>query len=171
MDSLISQVEAVLQATPERWRALCQSLPADLLQRRPQPSEWSAADCLQHLVQAESGYSGRIHGFLAGETHLKRIDPDAAVDMASVSDVGQMAEQFAELRRENLRLLGQVREEDLGRRAQHEEYGPVTLGNLLHEFAAHDLNHTMQAERALAQPFVQGSGGWRRSLATIDDGG
>ncbi|MBJ7602214.1 MAG: DinB family protein [Candidatus Dormibacteraeota bacterium] len=171
MEKLIRQVEAVLQATPERWRALCEALPAELLQRRPKPGEWSAAECLRHLVQTESVFSGRIRGFLASETQVKRFDPDAALETASVSDVGQLAEQFAELRRETLRLLGQVREEDLGRRAQHEEYGPVTLGNLLHEYAAHDLNHTMQAERALAQPFVQGAGGWRRSLAGIDDGG
>ncbi len=171
MEQLIRRVEAVLEATPERWRTLSESLPAELLQRRPKPDEWSAAECLRHLVQAESVFSGRIQGFLAGETHLKRFDPDAAMEMASVSDVAQLAGQFADLRRESMRLLGQVREEDLARRAQHEEYGPVTLGNLLHEFAAHDLNHTMQAERALAQPFVQESGGWRQSLATIDDGG
>ncbi|MDQ6899786.1 MAG: DinB family protein [Candidatus Dormibacteraeota bacterium] len=170
MEQLIGRVEAVLAATTERWLALCKSLPAELLQRRPKPEEWSAAECLRHLVQAESGYSGRIQGFLAGETHLKRFDPDAAMEMASVSDVAQLAEQFSELRQENLRLLGQVREDDLGRRALHEEYGFVTLGNLLHEYTAHDLDHTMQAERALAQPFVQGSGGWRQSLALIDDG-
>jgi hypothetical protein len=32
---------------------------------------------------------------------------------------------------------------------------------LLHEWAAHDLTHTIQAEKALMQPFIQGSGPWR----------
>ncbi len=36
-----------------------------------------------------------------------------------------------------------------------------TLGQLLHEWAAYDLNHTIQAEKAVMQPFIQGSGPWR----------
>lgn len=170
MDSLISQVQAVLETTPERWRSLSESLAAEMLQRRPRPGDWSAAECLLHLVQAEPLFAGRILGFLTGKTEVKRFDPDAALETAAAGDARQLAEQFAELRRANLQLLAQVGEADLDRRAEHEEYGAVTLGNLLHEFAAHDLNHTMQAERALAQPFVQRCGGWRQSLAGIDDG-
>ena len=37
----------------------------------------------------------------------------------------------------------------------HHVDGPSTRG---HTWAAHDLNHTMQAERALMQPFIAGSG-------------
>ena len=43
----------------------------------------------------------------------------------------------------------------------HSELGPVTLGQAMDTWAAHDLNHTMQAERALMQPFISGSGAWR----------
>jgi len=32
---------------------------------------------------------------------------------------------------------------------------------MLNEWAAHDLMHTVQAERALMQPFIPGSGAWR----------
>ncbi len=38
----------------------------------------------------------------------------------------------------------------------------VTLGEMAHEWAAHDLNHTVQAERALMQPFIQACGPWQR---------
>ena len=41
----------------------------------------------------------------------------------------------------------------------------MTLGELLHEWAAHDLNHTVQAERALMQPLIQGSGPWQLYFA------
>ena len=41
--------------------------------------------------------------------------------------------------------------------ARHQELGPVTLEQLLHEWAAHDLMHTVQAERALMQPFIEGA--------------
>jgi len=32
------------------------------------------------------------------------------------------------------------------------------MSQLLHHIAAHDLNHLVQAERAIMQPFIQGSG-------------
>jgi hypothetical protein len=44
---------------------------------------------------------------------------------------------------------------------QHPALGTVTLAQMLHTWAAHDLNHTIQAERALMQPFMLGCGPWR----------
>ena len=46
------------------------------------------------------------------------------------------------------------------RRVRHQELGPVTLREMLSEWAAHDLNHTVQAERALIQPFLLECGPW-----------
>jgi hypothetical protein len=45
--------------------------------------------------------------------------------------------------------------------ARHQELGIVCLNELLHEWAAHDLMQTVQAERALLQPFIQGCGPWQ----------
>jgi hypothetical protein len=72
-----------------------------------------------------------------------------------------MAAEFARLREGSLEALKKVSEADLLRKARHSELGMVTLGELLHEWAAHDLNHTVQAEKALMQPFIAGSGAWR----------
>jgi hypothetical protein len=33
---------------------------------------------------------------------------------------------------------------------------------MMHNWAAHDLNHTVQAERAMMQPFIQGCGPWQK---------
>jgi hypothetical protein len=38
----------------------------------------------------------------------------------------------------------------------------------LHEWVAHDLMHLVQAERALLQPFIQGSGPWRPFFADYE---
>ena len=51
---------------------------------------------------------------------------------------------------------------DLDRRVRHAELGPVTLSEMLHEWCGHDLMHTVQAERALMQPFIQGCGPWMK---------
>ncbi|MBP2677512.1 MAG: DinB family protein, partial [Deltaproteobacteria bacterium] len=44
----------------------------------------------------------------------------------------------------------------------HQELGVVTLGEMIHEWAGHDLMHTVQGERAILQPFIDGCGPWKR---------
>ena len=65
------------------------------------------------------------------------------------------------MRAESLAALAEVQPADLDRRVRHQELGPVTLGEMVNEWAAHDLNHTVQAERALMQPFIRDSGPWQ----------
>lgn len=64
-------------------------------------------------------------------------------------------------RREGLALIDKLLESDMDKKSRHAELGVVTLSELLHEWAAHDLVHTMQAERALMQPFIRGCGPWQ----------
>jgi hypothetical protein len=63
-----------------------------------------------------------------------------------------------------------VKDDDLGRTAQHPRLGTVTLAEMLHTWAAHDLMHTVQAERALMQPFILGCGRWRPSFRDHESG-
>jgi hypothetical protein len=41
----------------------------------------------------------------------------------------------------------------------------VTLSEMLHEWAGHDLMHTVQGERAILQPFIEGCGPWKPYFA------
>ena len=57
----------ILETTPARWQALCQTLPADLLSRKPAHAEWSALECLNHLLDTEKNiFPVRVRAFLAG---------------------------------------------------------------------------------------------------------
>ena len=47
------------------------------------------------------------------------------------------------------------------RKSRHQDLGPVTLEEMLNEWPAHDFNHTVQAERALMQPYIKGCGPWK----------
>ena len=67
----------------------------------------------------------------------------------------------ARLRVESLELLSKVGEGDPNRTARHQELGMVTLGEMIHEWAGHDLMHTVQGERAILQPFIDGCGPWK----------
>lgn len=166
MDNLLSNASAVLTTTPSRWGLLARTVPADLLARPAAPGQWSALNCLQHLTDAERFvFPTRVRALLAGRD-FAAFDPDS---QGTVSETGrpaaELAAEFAALRAESLALFGTLTPADLSRRAVHQELGPVTLGQLLHEWAGHDLMHTVQAERALMQPFIQGCGPWQAYFA------
>lgn len=166
MEQIITWVQAVLNTAPARWIQLADLLPVELLRQVPAPGEWSPLECLQHLVDAERWvFPPRVRALLIGQA-FPAFDPDSqgtkpSVDLAPLA----LAEEFARMRLESLELVSQLTAADLGKRARHQELGPVTLSELLHEWAAHDFNHTVQAERALMQPFIRGCGPWQPYFA------
>lgn len=166
MDDVLAQSKAVLQTTPDRWLRLTQTLPAELLLRPPAAGEWSALECLQHLVDTERQvFPARVGHLLAGED-FPAFDPDAAGSRPALQqDAAALAQEFAALRADSLALWERLSASDLDRTARHSELGVVTLRELLHEWAGHDLMHTVQAERALMQPFIEGCGPWRSYFA------
>jgi uncharacterized damage-inducible protein DinB len=160
---LLTWVRAVLSTTPERWLSLIAALPAELLKRPPAAGEWSAVGCLQHLVDTERlVFPARVQ-YLLAEQDFPAFNPDSEGSQAQpeLSPLA-LAQTFAELRRQSLRQLDQLTAADLDRQARHAELGPVTLREMLHEWAGHDLMHTVQAEQSLMQPFIAGCGPWQR---------
>jgi hypothetical protein len=162
MHDLLTASRAILSVTPDRWLGLAATVPPELFARRPAAGEWSALECLQHLAETEAlVFPARVEALLAGRD-FAAFDPDAA-DTAPDADESpaELARRFAELRERGLRVLAEVTVADLQRSARHAELGLVTLSELLHEWPAHDLMHTVQAERAIMQPLIRGSGPWR----------
>lgn len=167
MTDVIALARAVLGTTPARWNALA-ALPASLLDQPPRAGEWSATACLGHLVDTERYvFPLRVRAFLAGQD-FPAFDPDAQGTRIAAGQAPALAAEFAELRATNLALLDSVTAADLVRTARHQELGPVTLDELLHEWAAHDLNHTIQAEQSVMQPFIAGCGPWRGYFVAHD---
>lgn len=163
MENIFVLVRQVLQTTPVRWLSLTQSLSPELLKRPAAPGEWSAHECLQHLVDTErSVFPVRIRAFLAGQ-NLPAFDPDSqgTKPEASLAPV-DLAAEFARLREQSLGLFQTLIEADLPRQARHSALGLVSLGEMLHQWAGHDLMHTVQGEQALMQPFIEGCGPWRK---------
>lgn len=170
MKDLLETVEAALSTTTTRWLSLTESLPEELLTRKPLPNEWSAMDCLCHLLDAERWvFPKRVQALLVGE-NFAAFDPDKQGTLYTTQDPKQLSQEFAQLRKSSLTELGRVTLDDFSRTARHSELGIVTLGELLHEWAAHDLMHTVQAERAILQPLILGSGPWRPYFKDHDVG-
>ncbi len=166
MTDILTRARAVLMTTPARWLNLAASIPGDLLAEKPAPGEWSALECLQHLVDTERWVFPARVGYLLAGKDFPAFDPDS---QGSKSDDTQqpadLAAEFSRLRNQSLLELDRVTLADLTQTARHSELGIVTLSELLHEWAGHDLMHTVQAERALMQPFIRGCGPWQPYFA------
>ena len=125
MDNILEEVRTILQTTPFRWEHLTQSVSPDLINLPPAPKEWSALECLQHLVDAErSVFPVRVQAILAGQD-FPAFDPDSQGTKPG-SDLTQkeLAEEFTSLRAASHRALeiGVQRSDD---RARHEELGEL----------------------------------------------
>ncbi len=165
MDNILTQTRAVLANTSSYWQNLTQTLSPEVLMQPPAPGEWSAMECLQHLIDVEGVMRTRLKAFLAGE-NFPGFDPDSQGSVVS-DDLSpqEMGNKFVQLRTENLELLAEITPADYGRQAIHGELGQVTLEQMLYHWAGHDLNHTVQAERAMLQQFIAGVGPWQRFYA------
>ena len=166
--TLVEQVQAVLRVGPDRWRVFVGMIDPDVLMRAPKPGEWSAVNVLQHLIDVEPVFTGRVEAIRAG-VDFPAFDQDRGGEVGRpVEDVAALIDRWAALRERGLAVLDAVQPGDLTRTARHAELGEVSLANLINEWAGHDLMHMVQAEEAAMQPFIAGVGPWRHFFAAHD---
>jgi hypothetical protein len=159
-------IHPILQATPKRWLNLVEMVPETLLASSPAVGQWSALACLQHLVDAEHVFQSRLRAFMEGHESFPGFNPDVEGSQRyAPSSAIDLANEFAALRTSSLQAIDQLQRGDLMRECQHQELGIVSLAHMLNEWPVHDLSHTIQAERALMQPFIQGCGPWEKYFA------
>jgi hypothetical protein len=169
--AFLEQLTAVLKTSVGRWEALIDTIPLALLERAPELGEWSALHCLQHMLDTEEWvFPARVQAILDGRD-FAAFDPDTQGRTGNITQSpAELAAQFATRRAESLAMLARLTPNDLHRTAQHAELGPVTMGELLNEWGGHDLMHIVQAEQAMMQPFIMGSGPWRHYFHAHDVG-
>src|SRR5438045_1779905 len=110
-NKILAWATVILTTTPTRWLNLVQAVPEQLLLLRPAPMEWSALECLQHIVDAERlSMPVRLKALLA-EQGFPGFNPDK--EGSKQSPTVALAEEFKHLRQENLSRLAQVIEADL----------------------------------------------------------
>src|SRR5258708_19835089 len=106
MDNLFPAAHAVLAATPPRWDQLAHNIPADVFARPAAPGQWSALNCLQHLIDAERFvFPLRVRAFLAGRD-FEAFDPAAQGTVAQTGrSAAHLPAEFATLRAGSLTLF------------------------------------------------------------------
>jgi hypothetical protein len=170
--AFISHARTLLQATPATLDAWLRDLPAHIVTANEGPETWSPFDVVGHLIHGEkSDWLPRVQMILAhGDTRaFEPFDRFAQFDASRDRTLGDLLDEFADLRRANLTALAELRldDADLSRRGRHPALGPVTLRQLLSTWVAHDLDHMMQIARVLAHQYRDDVGPWRAYLRVI----
>jgi uncharacterized damage-inducible protein DinB len=168
MPESVDRIVSVLATSPRRWLDLASTVPGDVLERPAMAGEWSVVDCMRHLLQADRHiFPRRIEQFLAGDEDLGVVDPSAfpAIEERTARE---LAEAFVRVREENLATLAALTSGDIARTSRSRRLGLVTLGDVLCQWALHDLEHLLQGERALLQAFVVQSGSLRPFYRALD---
>ena len=118
---------------------------------RPEPGEWSANECVGHLIEAERrGFAGRIRLILEAPpdrpAQLEAWDPPAVAEARRdhLRSASELAAEFDELRADGVRLVRGLTATDLGRSGMHPDVGPLRVDELLGEWVHHDRNHVRQ---------------------------
>jgi hypothetical protein len=151
----------LLEATPAILRDLMGGLDDEDVRWKPAPDRFSIGEVLAHLSHAEGHcYAARLDLFLAGgDQRLEPDDADAHKDLYAAMDPEDAFDHFEDQRATNLETLGNLTAEDGARTAVHGLLGRVTLAQMLHEWALHDLGHIRQvAELVRARKYLPGAG-------------
>jgi uncharacterized damage-inducible protein DinB len=159
-------IRAVLSLTVPYWQAIVERVPREALERPAADGEWSAFDCLRHLARGERLWTHRLRDLRDGREEITPLVPEQEEDTAPAAR--ELLATLAKRRDENMALLGELDPVPLARGIRHPERGVITLGQLINAWAAHGLQHTVQAEEALMQPFIPQTGFWRPILADHD---
>jgi hypothetical protein len=156
----------ILEATPEILRGLMCELNAEDARWRPAEDRFSVGEVLAHLSHTEAHcYGARLDRFLHDEHPvLEPYDPKEHLDVYRAADPEDAFDHFEEQRESNLERLRGLPASAASRRAHHKRVGEITLSEMLHEWALHDLGHIRQvAELARARKYFAGAGPFRDS--------
>jgi hypothetical protein len=137
---------ALIQArTPDLVRQLVSDA-GQHVRSKPAPGEFSVAELVGHLVDAEIVVSTRYRWILAGYEQDDWVGVSGYAD----ADAGQLVEVFSALRKLNLALWYRTPVSERGRVGQHSERGPESYEVTFRLAAGHDLIHLDQGRQTLA---------------------
>jgi hypothetical protein len=119
---------------------------------RPAPGEWSANECVGHLIEAERrGFAGRVEAILAADrpdiaANLEAWDPPAVAAARRDHERrgAELVAEFLDLRSAGVVLVRSLTEADLARVGLHPHVGPLLVGEVIAEWVHHDRNHIRQ---------------------------
>jgi hypothetical protein len=159
-DAELTKKIDLIEGGPAIIQAAVAGITPEVLDYKPAPDKWSIREIVAHLADIEILYGYRLRQMMADDKPvIAPIDQDAwAANLRySQSDLAEALERHRVERRGTVRLLRQLKAEDLKRGAFHPERNRiVTIEELIGMMAVHEPNHHAQIER-LKQQAAQGA--------------
>lgn len=158
---------AVLEQTPIIIEKIVWSASDEQMHWKPSMERWSISEVLAHLADVEVvGFRDRVQKMLEkNNPELEPYDQNAAYAAGKYSS-GKAREQlrtFCHERDRSLSMLRYVPAHAVGRIGQHEKIGQISIGQLMNEWAFHDLGHIRQiAELFRSRAFFPSMGAFQQ---------
>lgn len=162
----------ILSQTPATLKSLLSGLSAPWIYSNEGEQTWSPFDVVGHLIHGErTDWMPRLKIILAhGETRpFTPFDRFAQFEASRGKLLPELLNIFADLRRENLTTLQQLRltSEHFKLKGTHPDFGAVTLEQLLTTWVVHDLDHLGQIARVMAKQYLDEVGPWINYLSIL----
>jgi hypothetical protein len=124
--------------------------PAEELDRRPAPDEWSARQVAHHLADSETMSTIRLRRLIAEPEPLLQAYDEAefARRLHYERPIETSLAVFGAVRTSNLELLETLSEDEWQRTGMHSDDGPYSVETWLRIYAAHGHDHAEQIRRA-----------------------
>ena len=151
----------LLDATPDMLRGLMCEITGEDARWKPAPGRFSVGEVLAHFSHIEGHYyRARVDRFLTEENPEFEIeDTKRHLEMYRNVDPEDAFDHFEEQRETNIEALRDLAPGTGERKAIHPEVGPITLAQMLNEWALHDLGHVRQlAELVRARKYLASAG-------------
>jgi uncharacterized damage-inducible protein DinB len=108
---------------------------------------WTISEILNHLLDTERRYYGRVRRMRREHRPRMRIQPDPDYKKLSALRAWTL---FYELRRRHLRVLRSLKPDEWKRSGTLTPIGLITIASLVRHMAAHDAMHSAQIARRLS---------------------
>jgi len=160
-------IARVLKNTVVVVRQRLMVLPEDAAAWHPASGKWCIREVIGHLIEKDKqDFVSRIQAMLEAEDPALAVDDQDAVRREPADcdrDVGELLDEFDQERGRSIGFLWGLRVSDLERGGIHPKIGRISIGELLHEWIYHDLQHVRQID-ANVQSYLWGHLGNLREL-------
>lgn len=148
----------VLEQTPIILEKLVHLVSEEDLVWKPEPDRWSISEVVAHLADVEvAGFRDRVQQMVErDDAFLAEYDQEAqyAAGKYSAGKANEHLKKFCHERDRSLSFLRYLPATAAFRTGHHELFGTITVGQLMNEWAFHDLGHVRQiAELFRARAF------------------
>lgn len=142
-----------IRHTPQIYQLMLMGISADDLRWKPQPSRFSISEVLAHVTHVDEYCFGpRLRRMLAeDQPQFEDYQDSAFLEQPAeyLSNGPARLDEFVATRARWMKLIETVTLDHVDRKGKHFTLGLISVAELLHEWAFHDLGHVRQIAEIL----------------------